>query len=268
MSVDLRAVTPARILAETLTRLAGRLAAEPGVDPGLVVDLDRAVELATGLDGYLERWSTPESADLRRLAARTADEDWSRYDTVGRVEPEMLSGHVEGQLLKTLVCATRARRVLEVGMFTGYAALAMAEALPPDGEVVACEIDPDVAAFAQSCFATAEHGSKIDVRVGPALATLRSLPGQVFDLIFIDADKAGYIGYLDAVLSGGLLATHGLVCVDNTLMQGQPWTAGASTPNGVAVHAFNQHVADDPRVEQVLLPLRDGVTLVRHAGGL
>jgi caffeoyl-CoA O-methyltransferase len=178
----------------------------------------------------------------------------------------MLSGHVEGQLLKMLVHATRATRVLEIGMFTGYSALAMAEAMPTRGQVIACEIDADVAAFAQRCFDDSPAGEKITIRVGPALDTLGELAetGRQFDLVFIDADKAGYAGYLNALLEKGLLAAHALICVDNTLMQGQPWLSAALSPNGVAIAEFNEMVAADPRVEQVLIPLRDGLTLIRQ----
>ena len=175
----------------------------------------------------------------------------------------MLSGHVEGQALKFLVHLARARRVLEIGMFTGYSALAMAEALPDDGVLVACEVDADVAALARECFAAAPGGEKIDVRVAPADDTLAALAGQVFDLVFIDADKAGYLGYVERILETGLLRDGGVICVDNTLMQGQPW-AGESTANGDAITAFNAAIADDPRVEQVLIPLRDGLTLIRR----
>jgi caffeoyl-CoA O-methyltransferase len=165
-----------------------------------------------------------------------------------------------------LVHATRARRVLEIGMFTGYSALAMAEALPADGQLVACEIDSEVAAFAQRCWAGSPEAGKIAVRVGPALATLAELDaaGQQFELVFIDADKAGYAGYLNALLDYELLAPPGLICVDNTLMQGQPWLAKQPTANGAAIAEFNQLVAADPRVEQVLIPLRDGLTLIRR----
>jgi caffeoyl-CoA O-methyltransferase len=262
-----RPVTPQAILASRLDRLARRLEAD-GADPLLAGELRDLCALAGGLDPYLSRGTTPESADLARLAARTEAEDWNRHvgeRTAGYLEQEMLSGHVEGQLLKMLVHATRARRVLEIGMFTGYSALAMAEALPGDGRVVACEIDPGVAAFAGRCFRESASGGKIEIRVGPAQRTLGELAqaGQRFDLVFIDADKAGYCGYLSAVLERGLLAPHGLICVDNTLMQGQPWLPGEPTANGAAIAAFNQAVADDPRVEQVIIPLRDGLTLIR-----
>ena len=176
----------------------------------------------------------------------------------------MLSGHVEGQLLKLLVGFGRVRRVLEIGMFTGYSALAMAEALPGDGVLVACEIDEEVAAFALEGFAASPAGAKIDVRVGPALETLAELD-EPFDLIFLDADKGGYLAYFEAVLERGLLAPHGLLCADNTLMQGEPWRSAPPSENGAAIAAFNDAVADDPRVEQVLLPVRDGLTLIRLA---
>ena len=249
-----RPVTPASILAAKLGRLADRMADEP--------ELREAAELAAGLDPYVERWSTPASPALEALAKRTAAHDWT-----APLEQEMLSGHVEGQVLAMLVHVSRARRVLEIGMFTGYSALAMAEALPADGRVVACEVDADVARFARGCFEGSPGGHKIDIRVGPAQDTLRGLAGERFDLIFIDADKAGYLEYLNTVLELGLLAPHGLVCVDNTLMQGQPWTAGEPTANGVAIHAFNRAVAADPPGAEVIVPLRDGRTHLRPVGG-
>jgi caffeoyl-CoA O-methyltransferase len=179
----------------------------------------------------------------------------------------MLSGHVEGKVLQMLVHATRARRVLEIGMFTGYAALAMAEALPPDGTVTTCEIDPQVAALANEFFRASPAGSRIDIRIGPARDALIALAadGLCFDVIFLDADKAGYVDYFRAVLDLGLLSAHGLLCVDNTMMQGEPWT-GVRTPNGVEIARFNNVVAADRRVEQVMVPLRDGMSLVRLIG--
>lgn len=253
------------ILAAKLDHLRGELEAVDGLHPALISELQQACELAGGLEAYLSRCTSPESPALASLARRTDEEDWSRHSGTP-LEQEMLSGHVEGQVLKFLVHVTRARRVLDVGMFTGYSALAMAEALPDGGEVVACELDAYVAEFAKRCFDGASSGDKIKVEVAPALGTLTSLAadGQAFDLIFIDADKAGYVDYLDLVLNGGLLAPGGLICADNTLMQGQPYLSGVPTPNGVAIAAFNEAVADDPRVEQVLLPLRDGLTLIRR----
>ncbi|GAA3600488.1 class I SAM-dependent methyltransferase [Kineosporia mesophila] len=262
-----RPVTPAGILAHQLQALARQADSLPEVDPALRRGLDEACRLAAGLDPYLNRWSSPASPALRSLEERTRAHDWSAPGTGdGGLEQEMLSGQVEGQLLKLLVHATRARHVLEIGMFTGYSALAMAEALPPAGRVVACELNAAVAAFAAESFARSDDGSKIEVRVGPAEQTLRDLErtGEVFDLVFLDADKAGYRSYLDLLLAGNLLAPHALICVDNTLMQGEPWTGTDLSANGAAIAGFNRAVADDDRVEQVILPLRDGLTLIRR----
>lgn len=265
--VTARPVTPVSILSASLEALYDELLA---VDAVLADKLHGALVLARGLDPYLEQCTTPESPALQQLAERTRHHDWrDRPSGAVPLEQEMLSGHVEGQFLKMLVHAVQARRVLEIGMFTGYSALAMAEALPADGVVIACEVDDQVAAFASSFLAGTPAGRKVQVRRGPALRTLRQLAevGETFDLVFIDADKAGYGDYLEALLDSPLLAPHTLVCVDNTLMQGQAYGAGDPSENGLSIARFNARVAADPRVEQVLLPLRDGVTLVRRAGG-
>lgn len=226
----------------------------------------RVRDLADGLDAYLERCATPESPALARLAQRTSATDWVRRSG-GTLEQEMLSGHVEGRTLNFLIRLAGARRVLEIGMFTGYSALAMAEAVPADGVVVACEVDADVAGFARSCFDDSPAGDRITVEVGPAMDTLRRLAaaGDAFDFVFIDADKAGYLGYLDLLLDSTLLTPGAVIAVDNTLMQGQPYTGVGVTANGQAIATFNEAVANDPRVEQVMLPLRDGLTLIRRA---
>ena len=265
-----RPVTPLSILAATLARVSRRLEVMDGLDAELRSELLEACDLAAGLEPYLSHCTTPESPALRSLARRTQSQDWavpSQADRAPQLEQEMLSGHVEGQTLRFLVRMTRARRVLDVGMFTGYSALAMAEAVPDDGEVVACELVASVARFAQRSFADSPSAHKITVRIGAALSTLKQLAaaGETFDLVFVDADKAGYVEYVDAILETGLLAPDGLICVDNTLMQGQPYTSAEPTANGVAIAAFNEALIADSRVEQVLLPLRDGLTLVRRA---
>ena len=264
-----RPVTPTTILAAGLADVAHRLTAGVAPDADLLAELDRLVTLAAGLDPYLAHHTTAESPALAELARRTADEDWNGPSGNGVVEQEMVSGHVEGQFLKTLVHLARATDVLEIGMFTGYSALAMAEAVPAHGRVVACELDPDVAAFASRCLGASADGAKVDVRVGPAIDTLAELAAgdEQFDLVFLDADKTGYGDYLAAVLDGDLLTAHGVVVVDNTLMQGQPWSAVNRTVNGDAIAVFNEMVAADPRVEQVVLPLRDGLTLIRRVDG-
>ena len=253
-----RPVTPVGIAAEILASLESRL---DGAHPDVLTDVARARSLLHGLDAYVARCTSPASPALVALEDRTRREPWE-----GHLEQEMLSGHVEGAFLRMLVAITGARRVLEIGMFTGYSALAMAEAMPPDGHLVACEVDDRAAAIAREGFAGSPAGAVIDVRAGSADATLRALgaDGEQFDLVFIDADKTGYADYLDLLLDLGLLAPGAVVCVDNTLLQGEPWASSSPTVNGAAIAAFNDRVAADTRLEQVLLPLRDGVTLIRR----
>lgn len=263
-----RPVTPSTILAAELATLCRQLDGTPAVPTEVRERARRAADLAAGLDPYLDQCTTPESPALQELTRRTQSTDWSSRsaDSVF-LEQEMLSGHVEGQTLKFLLHLCGATRVLEIGMFTGYSALAMAEALPAGGTVLACEIDAEVAEFAQQCFAESPVGERITIAVGPALDTLHRLPDTEapFDFVFIDADKAGYLAYVDFLLDSPLLGPRAVIAVDNTLMQGQPYTGTEVTANGHAIASFNRAITDDPRVEQVLIPLRDGLTLIRRA---
>jgi len=265
-----RPVTPLGILVQQLEEVV-EMAKEEQVSASLMASIQQVFDLAGGIDPYLEECTTSESPALAALAQKTATEDWSKRfsdgETVRQLEQEMLSGHIEGQTLKLFVYMTGAKRILEVGMFTGYSALAMAEALPEDGYMVACEVDQYVADFASSCFEESFHGGKIKVEVAPALQTLQKLADaqESFDLVFIDADKKEYIDYFRLLLDRDLLTPGGFICVDNTLLQGQPYLPpDQRTPNGEAIAQFNRFVADDSRVEQVLLPLRDGLTIIRR----
>lgn len=260
-----RPVTPLGILTAHLqTALKQLQHAEDAAE-----SVQKALELAIGLEEYVNACTTSESKDLSAIAKKTQSEPWNQRfsdgETVRHLEQEMLSGHVEGQFLKMLVHMTRARCILDIGMFTGYSALAMAEALPIDGVLVACEVDEYVANFAQELFDQSLHGAKIQIKLAPAIDTLKQLvsQGEVFDFVFIDADKREYVQYFQLLLDSGLLAPDGFICVDNTLLQGQPYLTERST-NGMAIAEFNQVVAEDARVEQVLVPLRDGVTLIRR----
>jgi caffeoyl-CoA O-methyltransferase len=174
--------------------------------------------------------------------------------------PHMQVGRVEGTVLKMLCALMGARRVLELGTFTGFSALCMAEALPDDGEVVTCDIDPRAAEVARSFFARSPHGRKIQIRLGDALDTVRGLPAdRPFDLAFLDADKERYPAYYELVLP--LLRPGGLLVADNTLWSGRVLEPTHESDH--AIVAFNRLVTGDPRVENVLLPVRDGMMLAR-----
>ncbi|MBD2515220.1 class I SAM-dependent methyltransferase [Nostoc sp. FACHB-973] len=266
-----RPVTPVGILAKKLEAVVQEINQRTDLPAELVANLNEAWRLAAGLDPYLEEYTTPESAALTALAEKTSTEAWQEHfsegTTVRPLEQEMLSGHVEGQTLKMFVHMIKAKRVLEIGMFTGYSALAMAEALPIDGVLVACEVDPFAAEVGQAAFDQSPDGKKIRVELGSALQTLDKLvaAGESFDLVFIDADKKEYITYFQTLLDTNLLAPSGFICVDNTLLQGEVYLPGQQrTANGEAIAQFNRAVALDPRVEQVILPLRDGLTIIRR----
>ena len=170
--------------------------------------------------------------------------------------PQMQVGRIEGQFLKLLVRLVGARRVLEVGMFTGYSALMMAEGLPDDGRLITCDVNPKAEAIARRYFAESKHGHKIEVRMGPALETIKSLEGSL-DMVFIDADKTNYLNYYEAVMP--LVRPGGLIVADNVLWSGR--VLDPQDDDTRAIVAFDKRVAEDSRVEKVCLTVRDGMML-------
>ena len=198
------------------------------------------------IERYAEENVTPAPPLLEELAEETR--------ATLRV-PQMLTGPVEGRLLQFLVWSLRARRVLELGTYSGYSSLSMAGGLPEDGEIHTCELDEEHAAVARRYIERAGLSDRITVHVGPALETVQRLNGP-WDFVFIDADKEGYLDYYEAVLPK--LSEHGLIAADNTLR-------GGRVLEGDTVSAFNDRVMSDPRVVSVLLTVRDGVTLIRPA---
>ena len=203
------------------------------------------------LDDYCAAHTSPPTALLAELEA------WTR---ARMKHTQMLTGHLEGALLRWLVRLSGTRRVLEIGTYSGYSALAMAEALPADGELMTCDNDPKHARVAQAFFDRSPHGSKITLRLGPALETLAALPErETFDFVFLDADKENYPNYYEAILPR--LQPDGLLVVDNVLWSGKV-LAPRKKPDR-AIVAFNERVRSDARVECLMLPVRDGVLLVR-----
>lgn len=193
-------------------------------------------------------WHAPEESPLfQHLVEET-------HATTDR--PQMQVGRLEGGILRLLIRAVRAQRVLEIGTFTGYSALAMAEGLPDDGALVTCDINPTTCAIAQRYFDQSPHGKKIQLRLGPALDTIRQLRG-LFDVIFIDADKSNYHNYWEAVLPK--VRAGGLIIADNVLWSGR--VLDPQDEDSRAIAAFNDALRTDPRVESVILTVRDGLTL-------
>ncbi|MEW1659410.1 MULTISPECIES: O-methyltransferase [unclassified Streptomyces] len=173
----------------------------------------------------------------------------------------MLSAPEQATLLAFLVRLTGARHVVEVGTFTGFATLAMARALPADGTLVACDISEEWTAYGREAWAQAGVADRIELRIAPALETLRAMPAAPhIDLVYLDADKAGYIGYWEELVPR--LRPGGLLVADNVLYHGAV-TDPAATGPALAIREFNDHVLQDARMEAVLLTVADGVTLAR-----
>ena len=208
------------------------------------------------IEEYALLHSSPEDALLHALAQDTQENvAW----------PQMQTGHVEGSFLRMLVQLSGARRVLEIGTYTGYSALSMAMGLPEDGRVITCDIDRKATALAREYWARSPHGAKIDLRLGPALETLNGagrsgepLEGP-FDFVFIDADKENYVNYWEAILPK--VRQGGLIAADNVLWSGKVLDPQEKSDH--AIVAFNRHVLCDGRVDLVMLTIRDGITLAR-----
>ena len=201
------------------------------------------------IDRYAEEHTTQQPA---RLAAETRE----RLDC-----PQMLTGPVEGRFLQTLVFATGARRVLELGTYSGYSAISMAAALPPGGRIDTCELREEHAAVARRYVEEAGCSDRITVHVGPALEPVERLDGP-WDIVFVDADKGGYAAYYEAVLPK--LAERGLIVFDNMLQSGRVVREPDANEATRAIVELNERLVRDERVTAVLLTVRDGVTLVRR----
>jgi caffeoyl-CoA O-methyltransferase len=205
------------------------------------------------IERYAEAHTTPHPKLLQRLAEETKA-------TLQR--PQMLTGTIEGRFLEFIVYMTGARRILELGTFSGYSAISMAAALPSGGRIDTCEVEEEHAAVARRYIEEAGYADRISIHMGPALDTLGRLEGE-FDFVFIDADKENYVNYYEAVLPR--LSERGLIAADNTLWSGRVIEEAEQEASTLAVRTFNDHVRDDVRVVSVMLSVRDGVTLIRPA---
>lgn len=202
------------------------------------------------IEAYAEAHSLPESDICRRLR----EETYRNMDC-----PQMVVGPLEGAFLKVMAMSVRAKRILEIGTFTGYSALSFAECLPEDGVVVTCDIDPESSAMAKRFWAQSPHGFKIQLRLAPALETLQPLSGP-FDLIFIDADKINYVNYFQRAVD--LIADRGIILIDNVLWNGDVIKSPAPDTHTAAIQELNRVVHTDPRVSAALLTIRDGIFLI------
>ena len=204
---------------------------------------------------YVMSHSTPPDPVLDELRAETSRRfpEWAHL----QIGPE------QGTFMTLLSRLAAPRRVVEVGTFTGYSAICLARGLAPGGSLLCCDVNADWTALAREYWQRAGLADRIDLRLGPALDTLRALPaGPHLDLAFIDADKIGYVGYWDEIVPR--IRPGGIILVDNTLQGGEVADPAVTDSQVTGMRAFNDHAAADPRVDLVLLPVGDGLTLARR----
>jgi len=210
------------------------------------------------LERYIDEHTAPEEELLRELDRETHQRT---------VAPRMLSGHIQGRLLEMLVRMVRPRRVLEIGTFTGYSALSMAAGLDEGAQLDTIEVDDELEQLAQSYFDRSPHGAKIRLHIGSALDIAPTL-GTQFDLVFIDGDKREYPAYYRMLLGDGggeaLVHSGSLLIADNILWSGKVAEPIAHNDRHTqALVEFNRMAVEDPRVENVIVPIRDGLNLIR-----
>ncbi len=203
------------------------------------------------LDDYILSHISPEPDNLREL---------ERDVNVRLLYPRMCSGHLQGRILKMLTCMIAPRRVVELGTYAGYSALSIAEGLAEGAEIHTIEADDEMEDFIRRRLERSPHGSKVSLHIGAAEEILPALPGK-WDMAFIDANKRNYTAYYEALLPR--MNPGGYILADNTLWGGKVTDPSSHDPQTEGIRAFNDLVARDPRVETVILPLRDGLTLIR-----
>lgn len=206
------------------------------------------------LEKYIHDNSSPEDALLHEL---------DRETHLRVLNPRMISGHIQGKLLELIVKMFRPKNILEIGTFTGYSALCMAAGLEEGATIDTCEVDDELEPLAQSFFDRSAHGHKITLHIGSALEIAPTL-GKQFDLIFIDGDKREYPAYYDMLMDKGLVHSGSVMLADNILWYGKVVQPVAHNDHHTqALIEFNRKVVEDSRVESVILPLRDGINIIR-----
>lgn len=208
----------------------------------------------SALDKYIEEHTDPQTTLLHELERET-------YLRV--LNPRMISGHVQGKLLEMIVRMICPQRILEIGAFTGYSALSMAAGLPEGGEIDTCEVDDELELMILDFFERSEYADRLHLHIGSALEIAPKL-GHQYDLVFIDGDKREYTAYYNMLFEYGLVKSGSWIMADNILWYGkvvEPVAKGDKQTQGII--EFNDVVTADPRVENVILPIRDGINLIR-----
>lgn len=208
---------------------------------------------ADELENYLEKHYTPETQKLKNLEKETFQKT---------TQPQMLSGGYQGRLLSLISKIIRPQNILEIGMFTGYSTLCLAEGLTADGKIITLDRNEELLYLAQKYFDASEFSDKIEVKIGNAIDLMENIDLSAFDLFFIDADKSNYINYYEMIVENA--KSGAVVLADNVLWYGKVLEETRSNDKDTAVlKSFNELVTNDKRVEMLILPVRDGISLIR-----
>ncbi|XP_009644299.1 uncharacterized protein LOC104132680 [Egretta garzetta] len=271
------AETPAELIAENLLK-AKEIALNDSRVPEQLKDyLQKALDVALGLDPYLDAMATSK----RKTSPDHGPGNAGGTETTIRLQEEHASGSLNGKLMnredkitpdwcqifRMFVHMIRARKILLIGRLKGYSILAIAEDLPDDGKIFACAEAPYLGVNSQEAFDYSSDGRKISMQVGPTVDTLEALHAEDehFDIVFIDADQRNAVNYYSFVMDNHLLRMDGVICVENTLMKGQVYLENISDENVLAVRKLNTVINSDPRVEQIILPVQSGLSIIRRS---
>ncbi|XP_074929428.1 uncharacterized protein LOC116820413 [Chelonoidis abingdonii] len=254
--------TPMGLIAENLRKAREIAHSDSRVPEQLKHYLQKALEVAVGLDPYLDAMATAKTASLEGWQLNVAG-----VETKVKPHKECASGYLKGQVLRMFVHMVGAKRILLIGRLKGYSILAMKEALPDDGKITSCAVEPYLGVKSQEASDYSSHVKQISVKVGPIADTLEELVavGEHFDIIFIDAAQRSAVNYYNFVMDNHLLRMDGVICVENTLMKGQVYLENISDENVLAVRNLNNVINSDPRVEQVILPVQGGMSVIRRS---
>ncbi|EKM57117.1 uncharacterized protein PHACADRAFT_172804 [Phanerochaete carnosa HHB-10118-sp] len=257
---------------DRLSYLINRLCAElDGCDaPCDALTLaQQAKAVIDGYDRYLERMSSPHPPIVDAMIAVGNSTDWERIHAEGKTRfkllPEMSAGGYEAVVMQQLAKISKAKVILEIGMFTGTTTVSLA-LLPTVERIVTLELEEYLEQTNRPFFEQAGVSEKIDIRIGDALSSLDKLiaDNASFDMVFVDADKSSYISYFHKIMDGGLLGKNGFIIVDNVAFKASPWAPNDCYSDGPILDAFNQAVRNHPGIEVIMLPVEDGISLIRR----
>uniref|UniRef100_A0A8B9CJA5 D-arabinitol 2-dehydrogenase [ribulose-forming] n=1 Tax=Anser brachyrhynchus TaxID=132585 RepID=A0A8B9CJA5_9AVES len=257
------AETPAGLIAENLLKAQEIALNDSRVPTQLRNYLQKALDVAVGLDTYPDAMA----ASKRKMSPGHDSGDAGGTKSGAGLQQEHSSSCLNGQIFEMFIHMIRARKILLIGKLKGYSILAIAEELPDDGKIFACAEVPYLGVNSQEAFDYSSDGKKISMRVGPIADTLEALHAEDehFDMVFIDADQRSAVNYYSFVMDNHLLRMDGVICVENTLMKGQVYLENISEENVLAVRKLNTVINSDPRVEQIILPVQNGLSIIRRS---